>query len=115
MEQIAAHEQALTLRAIDGLSGIDGVRIIGPAASPQRTGAVAFDVAGRHPHDVGQVLDSYGIEVRVGHHCAWPLHRRYGVTGSTRASFSVHTTEDEVDAFVDGVARTIDYFQGLSR
>ena len=114
MEQIAAHEQALTLRAIDGLSGIDGVRIIGPAASPRRTGAVAFDVAGRHPHDVGQVLDSYGIEVRVGHHCAWPLHRRFGLHGTTRASFSVHTTDAEVDALVDGVARTVEFFGALS-
>ena len=114
MEQIAAHEQALTLRAIDGLSGIDGVRVIGPAASPRRTGAVAFDVAGRHPHDVGQVLDSYGIEVRVGHHCAWPLHRRFGLHGTTRASFSVHTTDAEVDALVDGVARTVEFFGALS-
>ena len=61
------------------------------------------------------MLDSSGIQVRVGHHCAWPLHRRYGVTGSTRASFSVHTTEAEVDAFIDGVARAIDYFQAASR
>ena len=80
MEQIAVHEQALTQRALAGLAGIDGVRIIGPALSPERTGAVSFDVAGRHPHDIGQVLDSLGLEVRVGHHCAWPLHRRFGCT-----------------------------------
>lgn len=115
MEQVAAHEHALTTRALEGLAGIDGVRVLGRSASPERSGAVAFVVDGVHTHDVGQVLDSLGIQVRVGHHCAWPLHRRYGITGSTRASFSVHTTEDEVDAFVDGVARTIDYFQGLSR
>ncbi|MGO2191081.1 MAG: aminotransferase class V-fold PLP-dependent enzyme [Brachybacterium sp.] len=114
MERIAAHEQALTQQALTGLAAIDGVRIIGPAASPSRTGAVAFDVAGRHPHDVGQVLDSLGIEVRVGHHCAWPLHRRYGVHGTTRASFSVHTTAAEVDAFIAGVAHTIDFFGSLS-
>ena len=114
MDRIAAHEQALTRRALDGLAAIDGVRIIGPAASPERTGAVAFDVAGCHPHDVGQVLDSLGLEVRVGHHCAWPLHRRFGLHGTTRASFSVLTTADEVDAFVAGVAHTVDFFGSLA-
>ncbi|MEE1651045.1 cysteine desulfurase [Brachybacterium sp. J144] len=111
MEQVAALERALTAQALEGLAGIDGIRIIGPAASPERAGAVSFALAGRHPHDVGQVLDSYGIEVRVGHHCAWPLHRRYGLHGTTRASFSVHTTAAEVDAFVRGVARTVEFFE----
>ncbi|GAA1487677.1 aminotransferase class V-fold PLP-dependent enzyme [Brachybacterium sacelli] len=114
MEQIAGHEKGLTQRALRGLSALEDVRIIGPAAAPERSGAVSFDLAGRHPHDVGQVLDSLGIEVRVGHHCAWPLHRRYGLHGTTRASFSVHTTAAEVDAFVDGVARTADFFRSLS-
>ena len=114
MEQVAAHEQALTQRALTGLAALDGVRIIGPAAGPERAGAVAFDVAGRHPHDVGQVLDSLGLEVRVGHHCAWPLHRRYGLHGTTRASFSVHTTADEVDALVAGVAHTVEFFRSFS-
>lgn len=109
-DAIAAHEQALTNRAIRGLQGIDGVRIIGPDAGEDRFGAVAFDLAGRHPHDVGQVLDSRGIEVRVGHHCAWPLHRRYGILGSTRATFSVHTTEAEVDALVEGMGFVVDFF-----
>src|SRR5699024_50339 len=114
METIAEHERALTDQAVRGLSEIDGVRIIGPSDGPHRAGAVSFDLAGRHPHDVGQVLDSLGIEVRVGHHCAWPLHRRFGLHGTTRASFSVHTTADEVEAFVAGVARTTDFFGGLS-
>lgn len=113
MDQIAAHEQQLTLRALEGLTAIDGVRIIGPAASPERSGAVAIDLPGLHPHDVGQVLDSQGIQVRVGHHCAWPLHRRYGLHGTTRASFSPHTTPDEVDALIAGVARTIEFFESL--
>ncbi|MGP9536878.1 aminotransferase class V-fold PLP-dependent enzyme [Brachybacterium sp. AOP43-C2-M15] len=113
MDRIAAHEQALTQQALRGLASIEGVRIIGPAASPQRAGAVSFDVAGRHPHDIGQVLDSLGIEVRVGHHCAWPLHRRYGLHGTTRASFSVHTTAAEVDALVAGVAHAVDFFGSL--
>ncbi|WP_394216940.1 aminotransferase class V-fold PLP-dependent enzyme [Brachybacterium vulturis] len=114
MDRIAAHEQARTQQALTGLAGIDAVRVIGAPASPQRTGAVAFDVAGRHPHDVGQVLDSLGLQVRVGHHCAWPLHRRFGLHGTTRASFSVHTTEAEVEAFVAGVARTVEFFGSFS-
>ncbi|WP_422114587.1 aminotransferase class V-fold PLP-dependent enzyme [Brachybacterium sp. UNK5269] len=114
METIAAHERALTQQALAGLAGIDGVRIIGPGASPERAGAVSFEVAGLHPHDVGQVLDAAGIEVRVGHHCAWPLHRRFGLHGTTRASFSVHSTAGEVDAFVAGVARTVDFFGALA-
>jgi cysteine desulfurase/selenocysteine lyase len=114
METIAAHERALTQQALAGLAGIDGVRIIGPGASPERAGAVSFAVDGLHPHDVGQVLDAAGIEVRVGHHCAWPLHRRFGLHGTTRASFSVHSTADEVDAFLAGVARTVDFFGALA-
>ena len=114
MPAIAEHERALTDRALRGLAGIDGVRIIGPAAGPERAGAVSFELAGRHPHDVGQVLDSLGIEVRVGHHCAWPLHRRFGLHGTTRASFSVHTTDAEVDAFIAGVAHTADFFGAFS-
>lgn len=111
LDRVRAHEQALTLRAIDGLTAIPGVRILGPEAGEDRFGAVALDLAGRHPHDVGQVLDSLGIEVRVGHHCAWPLHRRYGVAGSTRASFSVYTTEEEVDALVSGMDQVVSFFR----
>jgi cysteine desulfurase/selenocysteine lyase len=91
------------------------VRIIGSAAGPDRAGAVSFDLAGRHPHDVGQVLDSLGIEVRVGHHCAWPLHRRYGMHGTTRATFSVYSTQQEVDALVTGMSQVIDFFARYDR
>lgn len=115
MENVAAHERALTTRAIEGLRELPGVRVIGPDAGPDRAGAVAFDLAGRHPHDVGQVLDSRGVEVRVGHHCAWPLHRRYGLHGTTRASFSVYTTEAEVDALVEGTGAVIDFFARFDR
>lgn len=114
MEAVAAHEQALTARAIRGLESLDGVRIIGPAAGgadEYRAGAVAVDLAGRHPHDVGQVLDSLGIQVRVGHHCAWPLHRRYGLMGTTRASFAPYTTIEEVDALIDGMEQVIEFFR----
>lgn len=116
MDNVAAHQARLVERAITGLSRIDGVRIIGPglnSTATERTGAVAFTIDGLHPHDVGQVLDSQGVLVRVGHHCAWPLHRRYGIHGSTRASFSVYNTEAEVDAFVEAVQKTIDYFNSF--
>ncbi|WP_304272112.1 aminotransferase class V-fold PLP-dependent enzyme [Pseudoglutamicibacter cumminsii] len=123
MDNVAAHQARLVERAIAGLNRIDGVRIIGPGLhdastdrmGTERTGAVAFTIDGLHPHDVGQVLDSQGVLVRVGHHCAWPLHRRYGIHGSTRASFSVYTTEAEVDAFVEAVQKTIDYFNSFRR
>jgi cysteine desulfurase/selenocysteine lyase len=110
MQSVAAHEQALTDRAIRGLRDVPGVRILGPDVGPDRAGAVSFLLEGRHPHDVGQVLDAQGIEVRVGHHCAWPLHRRYGVAGSTRASFGVYTTEEEVDALIEGMAAVKEFF-----
>lgn len=110
MPAVEAHERALTLRALDGLARFDKVRIIGPAASPERAGAVSFVVDGIHTHDIGQVLDTLGIAVRVGHHCAAPLHARYGIRGTTRASFSVYSTASDVDAFLDGVGEAIDFF-----
>src|SRR5699024_8567194 len=114
MERIAAHEQSLTQQALDGLAGIDGVRVIGPAASPQRTGAVCLDIPARHPHDVGQVLDSLALQVRVRHHCACPLHRRVDRHGATRASVAVRRTAAQVDAFVSGVAHPVEYFGSLA-
>ncbi|WP_193104631.1 aminotransferase class V-fold PLP-dependent enzyme [Brachybacterium sp. FME24] len=114
MENVAEHERVLTDQALRGLADLDGVRVFGPAAGPGRAGAVSFELEGRHPHDVGQVLDSLGIQARVGHHCAWPLHRRFALHGTTRASFSVHTTTAEVEAFVTGVARTAEFFGSLS-
>lgn len=113
MDAVAAHERELTTRALDGLTEIPGIRILGPAASPTRAGAVSFIVDGVHTHDIGQLLDSSGIAVRVGHHCAAPLHARYGVRGSTRASFAVHNTLDDVDALIAGVARAIDFFRSF--
>src|SRR5690606_28042392 len=83
--------------------GIDGVRIVGPADTVDRGGAVSFTVEGIHPHDVGQVLDDQGVEVRVGHHCAWPLHRRYQVQATTRASFYVYNTVADVEALAAAV------------
>jgi cysteine desulfurase/selenocysteine lyase len=103
MGNVAAHEESLTAHALDALREINGVRILGPDTTKDRGGAVAFEVEGVHPHDVGQVLDELGIAVRTGHHCAWPLHRALGVQASTRATFYVYNTHDEVDALADGI------------
>jgi cysteine desulfurase / selenocysteine lyase len=103
MGRAAAHEESLTAHALDALREINGVRILGPDTTKDRGGAVAFEVQGVHPHDVGQVLDELGIAVRTGHHCAWPLHRALGVQASTRATFYVYNTHAEVDALADGI------------
>ena len=103
MGNVAAHEESLTAHALDTLREIDGVRILGPDTTKDRGGAVAFEVEGVHPHDVGQVLDELGIAVRTGHHCAWPLHRALGVQASTRATFYVYNTHAEVDALARGI------------
>jgi len=103
MGAVAAHEESLTAHALDALREINGVRILGPDTTKDRGGAVAFEVEGVHPHDVGQVLDELGIAVRTGHHCAWPLHRALGVQASTRATFYVYNTHAEVDALADGI------------
>jgi cysteine desulfurase/selenocysteine lyase len=103
MDSVAAHEESLTAHALDALREINGVRILGPDTTKDRGGAVAFEVEGVHPHDVGQVLDELGIAVRTGHHCAWPLHRALGVQASTRATFYVYNNHAEVDALADGI------------
>ncbi|MDU0315868.1 SufS family cysteine desulfurase [Phycicoccus sp. M110.8] len=110
MDRIAAHEHALTERLLAGLAERPWVRVVGPADAVDRVGAVAFDVQGVHAHDVGQVLDDQGVAVRVGHHCAWPLHRRMGVTASTRASLAAYTTPGEVDAMLEALDRVPDVF-----
>jgi cysteine desulfurase/selenocysteine lyase len=103
MDKVAAHEASLTAHALDALREIEGVTIIGPDSTQDRGGAVAFEVDGVHPHDVGQVLDELGIAVRTGHHCAWPLHRSLGVQASSRATFYVYNTHEEVDALAEGI------------
>ncbi|HWI32517.1 MAG TPA: cysteine desulfurase [Microbacterium sp.] len=112
MPRIAAHEHEVGRRLVDGLAVIPGVRVLGGDAPLPRVGLASFDVAGIHSHDVGQFLDDRGIAVRVGHHCAQPLHRRFGVTSTTRASAYLYTTADEVDQLLAGVADTIDFFGG---
>ena len=112
MAAIQAHEQRLTAATLDGLAGIPQVRVVGPADPARRRSPVAFVVDGVHAHDVGQVLDDDGVAVRVGHHCAAPLHRRFGVAATVRASFAVYNTLDEVDRLIAGVRRAIDFFGG---
>ncbi len=109
MDAVANHEAELVAATLDGLSSIEGVRLIGPAG-PDRRSPVAFVVEGVHAHDVGQVLDDEGVAVRVGHHCAAPLHRRFGVAASVRASFAIYNTFDEVDRLVAGVRRATAFF-----
>ncbi|WP_280251870.1 cysteine desulfurase [Nocardia abscessus] len=110
MDAVAAHEHTLVSAALEGLAGIDGVRIIGPTENIDRGGAVAFLVDGIHAHDVGQILDDEGVAIRVGHHCAWPLHRRFGIAATARASFAVYNTVAEVDALVAAVRKAQSFF-----
>jgi cysteine desulfurase / selenocysteine lyase len=110
MANVAAHEEMLTAHALAVLGEIPGVRILGPRSTGARGGAVSFTVAGIHPHDVGQLLDDLGIAVRTGHHCAWPLHRRYQVQASTRATFYLYNTLAEVDVLAGGVRRAQRFF-----
>lgn len=110
MDRVHAHETMLTERMLAGLAERPWARVIGPTDLVDRGGAVAFVVEGVHAHDVGQVLDDTGIAVRVGHHCAWPLHRALGVTATTRASVHAYTTPDEVDAFLTALDRVPQIF-----
>ncbi len=110
MESVEAHEAQLVAAALDGLASVPGVRIVGPTSLVGRGSPVSFVVDGIHAHDVGQVLDDEGVAVRVGHHCAWPLHRRFGLAATARASFAVYNTPDEVDRLVAGVKRAVEFF-----
>src|SRR5215467_9918177 len=100
---VREHEHGLIDQALGALREIEGVRILGPAEPVDRGAAISFTVEGVHPHDVSQVLDERGIAVRAGHHCAWPLHRAMGVQASTRASFYLYNTHEEVDALAEGI------------
>ena len=105
-----AHEAALERRMREGLRSIDGIRLLGDTDAADRVALQAFDVEGVHAHDVGQFLDSRGVAVRVGHHCAQPLHRRFGLTAAVRASAAIDTTEDEIDTFLDAVSGVRAFF-----
>lgn len=110
MEDIAAHERELTAYALEQMQRIDGLRIAGPLTADNRGGAIAFTVEGVHPHDLGQVLDSEGVAIRTGHHCAWPLHRGLDMQSTSRASFYLYNTLDEVDTLVSSISKAKEFF-----
>jgi cysteine desulfurase / selenocysteine lyase len=112
MAAVAEHEHLLLEHALAELSTVDGLRIVGPLDSVDRGATIAFTLAGVHPHDVAQLLDEQGIAVRAGHHCARPVCVRYGIPATTRASFGVYTTMDEVDALVRGLRYVQEVFGG---
>ena len=109
MSRVAEHEQEIAAELLK-LQDVPGVRILGPTDLSQRIGTVAFEVEGVHPHDVGQFLDAQGIAIRVGHHCAQPIHRHFGVYASNRASVGVYNTIDEARALVEVVSHVRAYF-----
>ena len=110
LDNIHQHELALTDRLIKGLQQIEGVKIFGPTDMEMRGGVVAFTVEGVHPHDVGQYLDSLGIAVRTGHHCAWPLNKKFGINATARASIYLYNDKADIDALIDGVLGAKNYF-----
>ena len=111
MANVALHEKELTSYALKKFSDLDGVNVIGPKNNIDRGAVISFEIAGIHPHDVGQVLDQYGIAVRTGHHCAWPLMKKLGLVGTTRASFYVYNDESDVDALISGISEAKKYFK----
>jgi cysteine desulfurase/selenocysteine lyase len=111
MDNVAKHEKELTAYALNKFSGLKNVDVIGPKNNVDRGSVLSFTIEGIHPHDVGQVLDQYGVAVRTGHHCAWPLMKKLGLVGTTRASFYVYNDEADVDALVDAVLQAQKYFK----
>jgi len=103
MEAVRDHERAIAGYAIKRLGEVPGLRIFGPPAGPERLGPVSFELEGDHAHDVSEILDRHGVAARAGHHCAQPLMDRLGVPATARASFAVHTTEEEIDRLVEGL------------
>jgi cysteine desulfurase/selenocysteine lyase len=110
MDAIYQHEQELTHSLISSLSEIEEVTIVGPTDMNLRGGSVSFTVGDIHPHDLGQFLDSQGIAVRTGHHCAWPLNRKMGVVATTRASLYLYNTQEDLDALIQGIHDATKYF-----
>ena len=111
MDKIFEHEQELTQQLLNGLSKISGVNVVGPLDMKDRGGVISFTVDGVHPHDVGQVLDQYGIAVRTGHHCAWPLMKKLNLVGTTRASFHLYNDSDDINALLEAIEKVKSYFK----
>jgi cysteine desulfurase/selenocysteine lyase len=110
MANVAAHERHLAGRLLEAVASVPGVRLIGPHDARDRLATVSFVVDGVHAHDVGAVLDDKGVAVRVGHHCAQPVHRRFGIAATSRASAGVYTTDDEVEAFREALSGVRAFF-----
>jgi cysteine desulfurase/selenocysteine lyase len=110
MENVREHEIEITSYALDRLRQLNDVALYGPDDPTERGGVVSFNFGEIHPHDIGQVLDQYGVAVRAGHHCTQPLMRSLGVSGTARASFYVYNTEEDVDALVGGLRRAGEIF-----
>ncbi|MCB0032376.1 MAG: cysteine desulfurase [Anaerolineales bacterium] len=111
MANVHAHEQMITNYALESLSEVPGLTILGPKAAAERGGLVSFTVDGLHPHDIAQLLDEDGIAIRAGHHCAMPLHKKLGLGASARASFYLHTTREEVDKLIESLHRAREVFR----
>ena len=111
MDKIFEHEQELTEHLLTGLSKISGVNVVGPLDMKDRGGVISFTIDGVHPHDVGQVLDQYGIAVRTGHHCAWPLMKKLNLVGTTRASFHLYNDSNDVNALLEAIEKVKNYFK----
>ncbi|HEY8728736.1 MAG TPA: cysteine desulfurase [Acidothermaceae bacterium] len=110
MDAVAAHEHEITAYALNALSTVNGLRVLGPTEAVDRGGAISFTLADVHPHDVAQILDGDGVAVRAGHHCGRPLHQRFGISASTRASSYLYTTQAEIDALIVGVEKAKGFF-----
>jgi len=111
MDNVEKHEKDLTAYALEKFRGLDKVKLIGPKDTVDRGSVISFTIDGIHPHDVGQVLDQYGVAVRTGHHCAWPLMRKLGLVGTTRASFYIYNDEADVDVLIESIAQAQIYFK----
>jgi cysteine desulfurase/selenocysteine lyase len=102
MQAVAAHEHEIVNYALDRLEEIPGVKVFGPTAD-KKGGVASFTLEGVHPHDIAQILDRDGVAIRAGHHCAQPLHEKFGITATARASFYLYSLKEEVDKLVDGI------------
>ena len=111
MERIRQHELSLTQYLLEGLASVKGLRLLGPTDYRERVGLAAFDFFGIHPHDVGQVLDAEDVAIRVGHHCALPLHAHYGLRSSCRASLSLTSSREDINRLIDGLETVRSFFK----
>lgn len=111
MERIRQHELSLTQYLLEGFASVKGLRLLGPTDYRERVGLAAFDFFGIHPHDVGQVLDAEDVAIRVGHHCALPLHAHYGLRSSCRASLSLTSSREDINRLIDGLETVRSFFK----